>query len=235
MSALEYFKTLKIVIGVPSMGEWHEKFAISLTNMLTYCQFNNIGKFKTHEIQVCSVRGSILSNERVDVLKRAREVAATHVLWIDSDQKFPRNTIHRLISHNKDVVGANIATKQIPAGPTARKFEAGNPKGGLVYTDENSHGLEKVWRLGCGVMLVRGSVYRKTGLNVFGLKWVEEAEKYQGEDWSMCEAFEQHGFEVYVDHDLSNEIGHIGEYVYTHDVVGTIGQAEAPLVGAAHA
>jgi hypothetical protein len=53
-----------------------------------------------------------------------------------------------------------------------------------------------------------------------------EVDAYQGEDWNMCEALEKAGVPIYVDHDLSKRIGHVGTFKYTHEVVGQIVREE---------
>lgn len=222
MYALDKFRKLKVMVGVPSQSQAHVRSLLCLQAMMNYCLMARIGEYKQQEVRLCNTRGSILPNLRVDVVKQAFAERADKILWIDADQTFPKELLHKLMARNVDVVAANIATKTIPAGPTARrksdKFADGLP----VYTDEDSTGLEKVWRIGCGVMLVDVKVYKKTGLNVFGQPWREEQQKYQGEDWTMCEAIEKAGFDIYIDHDISQVIGHLGDYEYTHDVVGEI-------------
>jgi hypothetical protein len=76
-------------------------------------------------------------------------------------------------------------------------------------------------------MLVRMKVFEKLGLNCWEVLWKEEIQDYQGEDWRFCELALEAGFDIWVDHYLSNEIGHIGDYNYGHDVVGELQQEVA--------
>lgn len=207
------------------MGMWHADFAISLMHMiLAFNQFR-VGNEKDQSLQVMHSRGSILPKQRCEMVKQALETKATHLLFIDSDHTFPRSTLHRLLAANKEVVAANCVTKTIPANPTARLApKDGDPGYGVpTYSDEGRK-LERVWRVGTGVMLVKTDVFRRTGLDIFSMYYRPEVENYQGEDWTMCEAFDRVGAEIWVDHDLSREIGHIGFFTYTHDYVGEITQ-----------
>lgn len=222
MFALDKFRKLKVMVGVPSQMSSHARFFLCLQAMMNYCLMARIGEFKTQEIRLCNTRGSILPNLRLDIVKTALAERADFLLWLDSDQTFPKELLHMLMARRVDVVAANIATKTIPAGPTARRKSDKVREGVPVFTDPESSGLEKVWRIGCGVMLVNMKVYKKTGLNVFGQPWREEQQKYQGEDWTMCEAIEKAGFDIHIDHDVSKLVGHLGEYEFTHDVVGEI-------------
>lgn len=224
MSALDRFKKLTIIVGIPSHGVWTSDYGMCLQNMMSYAQSKPIGNFKTHTLIPFHTKGSILPRARLNIVKASRERGATHILFTDVDQTFPRDTLHRLVLADKDIVGCNVATKSIPASPTARKKGA-TYSGELVYTDAPGMGIpqyEKVWRLGTGIMLVRTKVFDVLGLNCWEILWKEEIQDYQGEDWYFCEKAQQHGFDIWVDHHLSNEIGHIGEYNYKHDVVGEI-------------
>lgn len=224
MSALDRFKNLHIVVGMPSTGTMHTRSALCLQALMTYFMVAKIGKYNSQVARLCNTRGSILANLRVDIVRAALEQGASHILWVDSDQTFPKETLHRLILREVDVVAANITTKQIPANTTARRKPGpGEPASGVpVYSDPDSPPMEKVWRVGTGLMLVKTKVYKQIGLNVFGQPWREDWQKYQGEDWTMCEAMEAAGFDIWVDHRLSLEVGHLGEYEFTHDVVGTV-------------
>jgi hypothetical protein len=219
-----YVNPLKVIIGVPSMGSWHERFGVSLIGMMTYFMTHGVPGYGHQEIRLSSSRGSILPRSRAASVKALLEEEYTHILFVDCDQMFPLDTLHRLLKHKKDVVAANIATKKIPSSPTARRApEAGEPLSGMpVFTDENSHGLQEVWRIGCGVILISREVCEKIGYKCFGMRWRDEIQDYSGEDWEMCEAIQQAGFKIYIDHDLSNKVKHVGDYEYDHSVVGEI-------------
>ena len=229
MSSLDKYKTLRVMVGMPSTTQMHVRTALCLQALLQYCLIARVGAFKEQVVKLCNVRGSILPNLRVDVVRTAKDWKATHVLWIDSDQTFPKDTLHRLIARDVDVVAANVATKQIPAKTTARRKPVNDaePASGVpIFSDTDSPAMEKVWRVGTGIMLVRMKVYEATGLNVFGMPWREDWQKYQGEDWTMCEAIEKAGFDIWIDHRLSREVGHLGEYEFTHDVIGEMVKIE---------
>jgi hypothetical protein len=174
---------------------------------------------------VVNVKGSILPKQRLEILKAAKACEATHLLFVDSDQTFPPDLLHRMVARGKDIVACNIATKQIPANTTARKKSA-DPQGEAVYTDEDSVGLERVWRVGTGVMLLSAKAYNQIPHGAFAMTYKPEVDAYQGEDWNMCEALEKAGVPIYVDHDLSKRIGHVGTFKYTHEVVGQIVREE---------
>lgn len=225
MSALDKYKEIKVLIGVPTTGGWHEKMGMSLLGMVSHFMQYPLGEFKKQSIAPMSIRGSILANKRVDAVKQMMDTKCSHLLFVDTDQTFPKTTLHRLLSHDVDVVAANIAVKRLPSLPTARGWPAEGKtwrEAPLVYTDEESTGLEKVARIGCGIILIKRKVFEATGLNIFNQPWIEEVQKYEGEDWDMCEKIHAAGFDIWIDHDLSKVVGHIGDLEYTHDLVGEV-------------
>ena len=216
---------IRVVVGVPSGNTWNAKFGVDLVNLVASFTQKPVRGYRSQSLQVVNVRSSILSKNRLDLVNAAKQLRASHLLFLDSDQTFPRSVIHQLAQHNKLVVAANIPTKQIPANPTARAFEEGNPKGKLVYSDELAVGLERVWRVGTGVMLINMRVFDQLSGDLWSMKYLPEADTYQGEDWTFCQKCEESGIPIYVDHDLSKQIGHVGDYEFTHDVVGELRQA----------
>lgn len=219
MGPFKFQRKLNLLIGTPNMGDWTAEYGMSLCNMMTYLMATPVPGYSQQRMQPMQVKGSIIPRGRLQIQKAAFAENCSHILFIDADQDFPRDTAHRLLSHNKDVIGCNIATKQIPASPTARK-KGGNLGGEPVYTDPDSPPLERVWRLGCGIMLIKVSVLRPLGLNLWGIEWEPELEDYRGEDWNLCKILESAGVEIWVDHKLSDEVGHWGKYRFDHNVVG---------------
>lgn len=200
-----------VLIAVPSLGHWHARFGQSLAAMTArFMGHGNVPK----GVSVCSVVGSILPNQRSDAVKAARECDATHLLFIDSDMEFPPTLLDEWLAYDKDIIAANCAIKSFPSQPTAR-----NKKGNKwvpVYTGPNSSGLEKVDRIGTGIMLLKMSVFDKIEQPYFEMRWLEEMQGYQGEDWCFVEKIEKAGIPIYIDHTISREVYHVGEFRYSH-------------------
>ena len=213
---------LRVIVGVPSGQTWLAQFGIDLGSLMVKFYMQRVKGYKSQEMRIANVRSSILPKNRLDIVKIAKKAKADYLLFIDSDHTFPADLPHRLIAHGKPVVAVNCVTKTIPAQPTARTLVEGSPHGKILYSDEPSHGLEKVWRIGTGVMLLHKSVFEKMPHSIWGMVYKEDGDTYQGEDWSLCAWFEEAGIDIFVDHDLSREVGHIGNYEYTHAVVGEI-------------
>lgn len=213
-------KTLRIAIGVPSLDMIHTDFMMSLIGTSMDLKSKPIpgydgGTFVT----IVNKRSSVIAQLREDIVEEAKKAKATHLLWVDSDQMFPTDTARTLIAHDKDVVACNIAVKRIPSLPTARKFTPQYPLvGDIVYTKPESTGLEQIWKIGCGVMLEKMSVFERIEPPYFRFDYNPET-KSVGEDWWHCELLRKAGIEIWIDHDLSKKVGHLGMYSHTMDDV----------------
>lgn len=217
------FQELKVMIGVLDSGMWHSGFGQSLRNLEFAFRNYSVKGWPKQHLRTMITTGSVLSKSRWQTVLAAREMIADYLLFIDSDQTFPKTTLHTLIGHRVDVVGANIAVKRIPSQPTARnKPDSGSFVPKPVYTDEESTGLEEVWRLGTGLIMLNKRVIQALPDDCFEVRYNWDIKDYQGEDWTMCQAIEKLGFKIFVDHDLSKAVGHLGLFEYTHDVVGEV-------------
>ena len=213
---------LNIVVAVPSGPHWLADFATSLIGMLGHFSNHRASLSGVQQYRVVNVKGSILPRQRLNALQAAKQVNASHLFFVDRDHTFPPDMLNRLLKWDKDCVAANCVTKSIPAMTTARSFREGNEQGGVVYSDPDAVGLEKVWRIGTGVMLLSRKAYMQIPHSAFAMVYKEDEDTYQGEDWTMCEALHKAGIPIYIDHRLSREVGHIGMFNYTHDYVGEI-------------
>lgn len=238
MSTLRHLQGLnplpifKVALGTPSHGPMHPDFALCMTNFCLHLMREPVMGYGQTQLKIINKRASLLPKQRQEIVGSAMKAGLEWLLFIDSDQTFPPNVLHRLASHKKNVVGCNIATKSIPSSPTARNRPLNDWPGGVpVYTHENSRHLEEVWRVGCGVMLLKLEVFKRIPKPWFQIVYQESMDDFTGEDWFLCERLEAAGEKIYVDHALSQEIGHIGDYTYGHKDVKVV---KDPLAVAAN-
>lgn len=130
------------------------------------------------------------------------ETGCDAVMFVDSDQDGPPDTITRLAAHKVDIVGCAYRMR----GGDHRLMPG--PGTGLVRED---------W-IPSGVMLVRTAVFEKTPYpwfpNIYGKTHLE----FQGSDISFCKkAKGLGGFDVWCDHDLSREVGHYAKIRLVYD------------------
>lgn len=200
---------VRLLIGIPSQGMVCTDTALSLALMASDLCFPLKGK--SHVFNILNIKSSILPQGRQSIVDAAIEGDATHLLFIDSDMTFPPFLARALLAHEKDVVGVNCPTRGFPCNPTARGANQ-EP----VYS-EGKKGLEKVWRLGTGIMLISVTALKALPRPCFTPYWSDEKEAYVGEDWAFADHLEAAGFPIWVDHELSATIGHIGNYTFTQE------------------
>ena len=129
--------------------------------------------------------------------------------------RFPKDTLKILMAHDKDIIGVNATTRAEPVNPTARNIhinEDGSVDWVAVYSNAKS-GIEKVDGIGCGIMLIKQSVIKKMEKPYFYFEQLLN-NKILGEDIYFCIKAKDVGVDTWVDHDLSKQIKHIGQYVY---------------------
>ncbi len=96
----------KVAICFPSMDMVHADFALALAALC-----NSTAPIETPLI---NNKSSIVAIARNDGVRKAREFAADYILFLDSDMIFPRATLHRLLLHRKDIVGATYSKRVQP-------------------------------------------------------------------------------------------------------------------------
>ena len=103
----------KVLVAVPCGEMVHARFAQDLALMLSYTTYTR----PEMEVHLALVQGTYLPRARAALVEHAMERQATHILWLDSDMRFPKDTLFRLLRHEKSVVAANYSTRQPPILP----------------------------------------------------------------------------------------------------------------------
>jgi len=220
----EKYKDRKICIAWPSPEKTDYRFNHDMIQLIT-----QNGLYL--KIGIANEVSSRIALNRNKLVQDARNQNATDILFIDADTKFPINGLLRLLSHDKDIVGAT----------TARRFGTGDlrPIGTPVFEGVGEAGqvLFPMKLLGMPFMLVKMSVFdrldekfvewsggiaQKGAIPYFAEppRWMtpEIASKEEpflvGEDEYFCFYARKAGFEVLCDEELSMLIGHVGSQVY---------------------
>lgn len=179
-----------------------------------------------------------LNNTRCSVIDHGRNVAlqqvytgdCSHILFLDSDMTYPANTLHRLLSHNKDIVGASYCTRVMPHGMVHRNLNKSStlPPIENYSNDAPGSALHEVQSLGGGCLLIRREVLDAFPLPVFQSLWIS-TEIPQGEDRGFCLKARELGFKVWMDVPLTYEMGHCGMKIYTWRDVDFVLSGEEPI------
>lgn len=170
------------------------------------------------EIHCVFHRGTLIADQRQKLAEIALEQECSHILWLDSDMRFPKDTLKRLLAHDKDVVAANYVTRRHPTKPVAM-IALSETERVDCFTLPDSEGLEAVAHVGMGVMLTKTSVFTKYPKPWFYIEYNPLKGNYAGEDVFFCRCCEHLKIPIYVDHDLSKQVKHCGEREYHHEHV----------------
>ena len=216
---------LNLFICVPSRAEVHMQFALSLQTLVGALRQQPVQGYDGASVSILNEINSCIAKSRYQLARKALENGATHLLWVDTDQTFPPQLVHALARHKKPIVGCNIAIKTLPSAPTARAKSEDWFGGHKVYS-KGKKGLERVWRIGFGVVLIEAEVFKKIPEPWFNIRWDLAKREFVGEDWFFCEQAEAAGIPIFVDHDASLRVGHIGNFEFTHNHI--IPESESP-------
>ena len=204
-----------IGILVPTRDFVNSGFAFDLARLVGY----TIGTTE-NRVVIYTSSGTLLSAQRQDLARDAVKAGCTHTFWLDSDMRFPKDALIRLLERDENIVCANYAKRRFPTEPIAVKKNVPGQdaeKINRVYTEEDSTGLVEVDYCGMGVMLIKAEVYNKMEYPWFAIPWVPAAEDYIGEDVWFCRRAAENGFKTLIDQDLSKEVHHIGTFEYKHE------------------
>ena len=197
-------KASKVSICIPVRDQVTSTFTYCLAMLMKRCGEKNIN------VTLNMVMGSEVAMQRQQLVTEALETNCTHLLWLDSDMKFSADTLDALLSADTPIVAGNYSTRVKPHRPVA--FKDPNNLDTRVFT---GNGLEEVHAVGSGLMLVKREVYEKIALPHYSVEWNEDYTSLVGEDIYFCNQAQKNGYTIYVDHDVSKKIAHIGTKAYT--------------------
>lgn len=196
---------MKIAICTPTFGFPTAPYTGSLFN-LQACTMQLRPDLMLRYISSCGH----LIGARNQCLQMALDAEADRILWVDDDMMFPPDALLRLLQHDRPVVGCSYPKRGPPHEPTAFG------KSGPVYPDPRkvaARVLEPVTFLGLGFCLVSSAVVRRLPKDPFQPH--PRSPHGLWEDVKFFEDIRALGEEVYLDHALSEAIGHVGQAVFT--------------------
>lgn len=204
-------RRVHVVVCIPSSGQWQADFGLCLAQLVSYFSTVRVPGTTAQKLSVVCTQSSMLCSNREELVKTALREKATHMLFLDTDMKFPKQILHGLLPHNKPFIGANCTTRSYPP-----KFTSIGLDESEVITTEKSTGLEEVKQNGLAVALIETKWIKQfMKPPLFYMQWTSDAQTYMGEDVFFTRKWKRlTGKPVYIDHDLSKEIYHIGNYAY---------------------
>lgn len=213
---------IRVAVCVPCMDEVKADFAYDLARMIGRFAAGPVADGQA-ELRIFFMKSSMLCSARMDLAVDATTAGCTHVLFIDSDMRFPGDTLERLLNHGKAIVGTNCVTRKFPVVPTSYLTIGAKDEDHVkLYTTEDSTGLQAVEATGTGVLLIDTEVFKRLPAPWFNSRWVGETGTFEGEDVYFCQLARKAGIQVWIDHDLSKQIGHVGTFEFKHQHANVI-------------
>lgn len=200
---------LNIAVCVPSMGTWDSKFGQSLSIMMAWTGFWRPEGVKSVRIQLVNIESSMLVASRHQLCIEALRQGATHLLFLDSDIKFPKTLPQLMLNANKDVLAADYVVRTFPMQGVARDQQ------GKPFNPMKGKGLREARFVGLGCVMIKAAVLKKLTPPLFMMEWIPEHNGYCGEDVYFSQLLQQAEVKCWVDLDLSRKIKHVGKFEYS--------------------
>lgn len=200
----------RVAICIPSGDMVHIDFFMHLYALIEHSRSKNI------EISVINEKGSHIDISRYNLVKAAQQVKADYLLFLDSDMTFPAETLERLLSHRKLVIGASYVRRRPPHSFVHTDLDGGCNyfRYGLAALAEGGTGIREVKRIPAGVMLVDMNVFKKLPAPWFDSMWNPANEQRISEDNAFCDLARRNNTKIWLDEYLTGFIGHLGQATY---------------------
>lgn len=180
----------KIAIALPTNRGVKPKTLQSLMELVAYKRYS-------YEI-IVATEGFNTAENRTWLVAQAGKRDCTHVVFVDDDMVYEKDTLEKLLAHDKDIVGARYANRR-GSGEV------------IEYIGERVEGddLFECVALGGGCLLVKMEVFKKLPQPWFWYKIAQTGAVLMSNDWFFCEVARNNGFKVWCDPTIKP--GHIGK------------------------
>jgi len=200
----------KIAVCLAAGDETKTFFAYDLARLMAHSAVH----LSSDAIGILVARGSRIPAQRELLAQAVLDQDYSHALFLDTDMRFPKETLVRLLDHNVAIVGAGYTERHVPYRPAVVKDLTSDER---LYTIREHTGTEPVAGIGFGVVLIRRDAFEAVPRPRFTWAWSPEQDDHIGEDMFFCHKAGKAGVGIYVDHDLTKDVKHIGEVELTYD------------------
>jgi hypothetical protein len=220
-----------VAICLPAGSEVRTFFAYDLARMMA----STASLRPDIQMHILVATGSLVMKQRESLAKAAlSEAGITHMLWLDTDMRFPKDTLVRLLAHDTPWVCAGYIERSAPFRPVA--FLTPEDWTNRVEATPGSTGLRQIYACGFGVMLTHREMYEKMRRPWFMVGFNHELDGFLGEDVYFCHQANLAGYKLMLDQDLTHEVKHIGTFEFEgHHAIRAREQREAQEVREAEA
>ena len=147
-----------------------------------------------------------IEDMRDEIVRQAIGAGCSHLVMMDTDQVYHKNTIPRLLSHKLPVVGCLVYRRYPPFDPLLLKGAIGEYQ---TISEWEPNGLVEVDATGTGCLMFNMDVFRKMPSPWFRSRTNNGAPV--GEDIGFCSDLRQAGYKILVD--TSVPAGHLTQMI----------------------
>ena len=191
----------KIAIAIPTNRQFKPQTVLSLARMIAHSKLDYFITIPTE--------GFNTAENRNFTVAQAIKNNCTHILFSDDDMSYPEDTLERLLSRDKDIVGTLYSVRRLPPA-----FVIGYGDG--VKSDEEAKRQTQPFKceaLGTGMLLVKTDVFKKLISPFFGYEWYPEVGMVKtSTDWVFCKKLREANVDIWCDPLI--KVGHVGDYIY---------------------
>jgi len=165
------------------------------------------------EIFFCAKPGALVHWNREEIFEIARLAGCTHLLFLDTDMKFPAVTFQKLLDLDRDIVGVLSFKRALPLIPTVHVSDEQAPNGwrNAAIEEIPSRPFNEISgrsiAVGTGIMLINMARAERVAQPRFKAEW-----QGLGEDVYFCAQAIAAGLGVWCDPTIP--IKHIGDFDY---------------------
>jgi hypothetical protein len=194
-----------VTIGIPTLNSRvTNQCAATLIGLMADAQ-------NKYSLNIIFVNNTYIHESRNDIVRQAKLTNSTHLLFLDSDMSVDGKGLSKLISHDKDIIGANYYKRNMNKESNVYLY---NEKGDFVPMNvpETASDIFRCGGIGAGFLLINMNVFNKIKNPYFYFGYSIEKQQYLGEDLAFCYKANQAGLEIWCDPSIKTK--HVGEYEY---------------------
>lgn len=186
------------LIAIPTTGTVPTLFMQSFCHLMT--EFHKVGDPATMWIYYHWTHQA-----RELAAKKCLEEGHEWLFFVDSDMTFPKDTLERLLSHNKPIVSGLCFKREYP--PRATLYRALDEDMNSLVNLVRWEPLQRIDASGCACLLIRREVFEQVPPPWFAL-----SEWGNAEDISFFCRVRRAGIEAWAD--TTVQCGHVGMYEF---------------------
>lgn len=199
---------IRLIIAVPTAGTCRMGFCYSVAGLIACVAARGIPSRPeaSIDIKMDVVESSNWITNREQLVRRAIDGNMTHLMFLDDDMTFEPDVLNVMLGRRQPVVVTNYLIKT----EECDSFVAVGLDGKRVATTETKTGMEPIAYSGFGVSLFELDVFRKIPQPWFLPEFIAESSSYTTEDNPCYAKIRDAGYPVYLDHDASKMVAHVG-------------------------